>query len=57
VPCNSSMRSRCSLVDILGEDTAVSAECQREPSREDSRIAGYPGDRDILALLFEKSDQ
>src|SRR5246127_3833802 len=30
VPCSSSMRSRCSLVDILGEATALPVECQGE---------------------------
>src|SRR5437016_6573687 len=30
VPCNSSMRSRSSLVDILGENRAFLVECQGE---------------------------
>ena len=30
VPCSSSMRSRCSLVDILGDDIVLPVECQRE---------------------------
>ena len=35
VPCSSSMRSRSSLVDILGEDTALPVECQGEPAQDD----------------------
>src|SRR6266513_2911755 len=30
VPCSSSMRSRCSLVDMLGDDTWLLVECQGE---------------------------
>jgi hypothetical protein len=34
VPCSSSVRSRYSLVDILGECNAAQVECQRESSRQ-----------------------
>src|ERR1700674_2176873 len=30
VPCSNSMRSRCSVVDILGEDIQLPVECQGE---------------------------
>src|ERR1700747_1989966 len=33
VPCSSSMRSRCSLVDILGEPTPALVECQGEEAK------------------------
>src|SRR5271170_7374557 len=32
VPCNNSMRSRCSLVDILGEHISLPVECQGKPA-------------------------
>src|SRR5438874_2344752 len=34
VPCNSSMRSRSSLVDILGENRPLPVGCQGEQSRD-----------------------
>src|SRR5713226_6379529 len=37
VPCSNSIRSFCSLVDILGEVRAVQVECQGEPSHDSSR--------------------
>jgi len=38
VPCSNSMRSFCSLVDILGDVRAVQVECQGEPSHDNSRM-------------------
>src|SRR5260370_973769 len=42
VPCSSSTRSFCSLVDILGENKSLPVECQCEPPHDESRIAGKP---------------
>src|SRR5712664_38413 len=38
VPCSSSMRSFCSLVDILGENKSLPVECQCESPHDKSRI-------------------
>src|SRR5260370_1812931 len=38
VPCSSSMRSFCSLVDILGENKPLPVECQCESPHDKSRI-------------------
>src|SRR5258708_1354261 len=42
VPCSSSIRSFCSLVDILGENKSLPVECQCEPLHDESRIASKP---------------
>src|SRR5712692_3027005 len=38
VPCSSSMRSFCSLVDILGENRSLPVECQGELLYDESRV-------------------